>query len=302
MSKFVKSHAMNAITLYNLDSYSILKGPRQINTIDEDFVIFNDIKGIPIYTEPTRMQNTVLSICLNGYTRIMVNMQEYYVAPGSVLLVMPDQILQSLEISDDYECACIALSKKFGDEVFSKLKVMVPLFFYAQEYPCLNLEEYEVKRAMSYYDMLWERSSLEENGYVKEIIVSLLVSMFYELYDVYRARMPRAIVGKNRKSILFDHFMKALSEDYKKERSVDFYARKLFLTAKHLSSVVKEVSGRTAGQWIESFVIYEAKTLLKSSEKNIQEISDELNFTNQSFFGKYFKNCTGMSPKEYRAQ
>ena len=78
-----------------------------------------------------------------------------------------------------------------------------------------------------------------------------------------------------------------------------YYAGKMFLTPKHLSTVVKEVSGKTAGEWIDSLVILEAKALLKSSEQSIQEIADELHFANQSFFGKYFKHHTGMSPKEY---
>ena len=85
-------------------------------------------------------------------------------------------------------------------------------------------------------------------------------------------------------------------------RSVSFYSNKMFLTAKHLSTVVKEVSGKTASEWIDSLVILEAKALLKSSELSIQEIADELHFANQSFFGKYFKHHTGMAPKEYRRQ
>lgn len=72
------------------------------------------------------------------------------------------------------------------------------------------------------------------------------------------------------------------------------------LTPKHLSGVVKEVSGKTVGEWIDELVILEAKALLNSSSMNIQEIADRLNFANQSFFGKYFKHYTGMSPKEYR--
>ena len=76
----------------------------------------------------------------------------------------------------------------------------------------------------------------------------------------------------------------------------------LIRCSKHLSTVVKEISGKTAGEWIDSLVVLEAKALLKSSELSIQEIADELHFANQSFFGKYFKHHTGMSPKEYRRQ
>ena len=89
-------------------------------------------------------------------------------------------------------------------------------------------------------------------------------------------------------------------ENYKQERSVAFYADKLCVTAKYLSLISKEVSGQPAGNWIDEYVILEAKTLLKSSQMSIQEIADSLNFANQSFFGKYFKHHTGISPKEYR--
>ena len=94
--------------------------------------------------------------------------------------------------------------------------------------------------------------------------------------------------------------MVEVSNNYKQNRSVSFYADRLCLTAKHLSSVVKEVSGKTAGEWIDNFVILEARALLKSSDMSIQQIAEHLNFANQSFFGKYFKHFIGMSPKAYR--
>ena len=81
---------------------------------------------------------------------------------------------------------------------------------------------------------------------------------------------------------------------------MNFYAEKLFVTPKHLSAVLKEISGKTAGEWIDHRVILEAKLLLRTTGMNIQEISVALNFSNQSFFGKYFKHLTGLSPREYR--
>ena len=89
-------------------------------------------------------------------------------------------------------------------------------------------------------------------------------------------------------------------EYYKEERSLGFYAGKLCITPKYLSLISKDVSGRSAGEWIDQYVVLEAKTLLKSTRMSIQEIADVLNFANQSFFGKYFKHHTGISPKEYR--
>lgn len=81
-----------------------------------------------------------------------------------------------------------------------------------------------------------------------------------------------------------------------------FYADQLHITPKYLSSVIKEVSGRSAVEWIDRYVILEAKALLRYSGLSIQEIAYELNFSTQSFFGKYFKHHTGMSPSEYKSK
>ncbi|MCD7901620.1 MAG: helix-turn-helix domain-containing protein [Bacteroides sp.] len=290
----------NTSTTNHLTStFPAVTNSRKFDCIENDFIIFNDLRSMPLYKTPTRMDTSIIAICTNGYNRITVNMQEYYISAGTLLIAFPDQILQCLEISDDFQGIFIAISRKISDEIYPKLKIVLPLFFYTKEYPCVNLSSDEMSSLMEYYDMFWNKVKREDT-YKKDVIQGLLISMYYEIYDIYRHRVPRRSEKKNRKEILFDQFMRMLSENYKKERSVNYYARELFLTPKHLSSVVKEVSGKTAGEWIDNFVIFEAKSLLKSSQKNIQEISDELNFANQSFFGKYFKHYTGMSPKEYR--
>lgn len=290
---------MNVATFFQLNSFHIVQEPTNLNRVNDDFYIFNDIRIMPLYSTPTRLETTVISICLNGYTRVAVNMQEYFIGPGTMLIAMPDQILQSMEISDEYQGITIAISKNYTDEIFPKVKFILPIFFYTKEYPCINVKGEELNTVMEYYNMLWGRTK-RENESNKDVIQTLIVAMLYEIYAIYRNRIPRKKEAKNRKEMLFDQFMRHLSGNYKKERSVNFYAKELFLTPKHLSSVVKEVSGKTAGEWIDNFVLFEAKSLLKSSQKNIQEIADELNFANQSFFGKYFKHYTGMSPKEYR--
>ena len=96
--------------------------------------------------------------------------------------------------------------------------------------------------------------------------------------------------------------MKQVFIYYKQERSISFYAEKLCLTPKDLSSIIKQATGKLAGEWIDACVVLEAKMLLKCSEKSIQQIAEELNFANQSFFGKYFKHHTGMSPSKYKEE
>ena len=104
-----------------------------------------------------------------------------------------------------------------------------------------------------------------------------------------------------RDSIWLSKFIDLLDKYHQQERSVEFYAEKLFITPKYLSTVIKRTSGYNATNWINRYVILEAQSLLKYSDKSIQEIADCLNFSNASFFGKYFKRHTGMTPGEYKA-
>ena len=105
---------------------------------------------------------------------------------------------------------------------------------------------------------------------------------------------------KSKQEVLLEDFLDFVQKHYKEERSVEFYADKLCLTPKYLSTVIRQTSGKTAGEWIDEYVVLEAKALLKSTKMTIQQISEELNFPSQSFFGKYFKRLSGVSPKEYK--
>jgi AraC-like DNA-binding protein len=100
--------------------------------------------------------------------------------------------------------------------------------------------------------------------------------------------------------MLVEKFLDLVQTHYKEQRELSFYADKLCLTPKHLSKVIKKVSGTTANEWIDNHVTLEAQALLKSTDMTVQQVSEELNFPSQSFFGKYFKRCTGMSPSEYK--
>jgi AraC-like DNA-binding protein len=106
----------------------------------------------------------------------------------------------------------------------------------------------------------------------------------------------------NRAEEYFKQFTHLLGEHFREERSVGFYARQLCITPKYLTTLIKRISGQSVSEWIDNYVILEAKTLLKYSTMSIQEIAYYLNFPNQSFFGSYFKRNTGMSPSQYKAQ
>lgn len=280
---------------------SSVRGLRQIDFIDNDFAIFDDVSDIPMDEYPNRINAAVVAVCLTGSGKLGVNLKEYELNAGTLLMTLPDQIIQSLGVSDDFSGIFIAISPQFIDRAFTQMKELLSFMFYIKEHPCVPLSKAEQECMIEYHSFLWKRVKMKDNIFRKEIARSILAAMFYDLYNFCRKHMPAdEIPPKSRKEELFEKFMREVSINYKIDRSVTFYANKLCLTPKHLSGVVKEVSGKTAGEWIDNFVILEARALLKSSEMSIQEIAEYLHFANQSFFGKYFKHYVGMSPKEYR--
>ncbi len=102
------------------------------------------------------------------------------------------------------------------------------------------------------------------------------------------------------KDYLFQRFMRLLVEQEVKQRTVEWYGHELCVTPKYLSSVCRQVSGRTAFEWINQFVLADIRYQLKYTSRTIQEVADYLDFPNASFFGKYVRQHVGCPPKEYR--
>ena len=130
----------------------------------------------------------------------------------------------------------------------------------------------------------------------------LFRSTIYRIADPILARgtnLPSVGV-KERSSEYFERLIKLLTEHYREERSVEFYAEKMHISSKHFSRVIRNFTGKSVHQWIDEFVALEIKNLLKYSTMSVQQISNELNFPNPSFMGQYFKRITGLTPGEYR--
>ena len=103
-----------------------------------------------------------------------------------------------------------------------------------------------------------------------------------------------------RKEQIFRDFLTLLEQHFTQERSISFYADRMCLTPKYLSTIVKEVSGKHGMQWIDEYVTLEAKALLRDNSLSVKQVSDQLNFPSQSMFGRFIKKMTGYSPKQYK--
>lgn len=169
--------------------------------------------------------------------------------------------------------------------------------------PLCHLAPEAMKESVTLYRLMKAKIAETNNPFRKGALLGYIQVLTYNAYNYLLAPDPEEdkIKGKSsRQQELYSRFLNEVQNHYTQERSITYYANTLCVTPKYLSQVVYKVSGRFAGDWISDYVILEAKAMLKSRKYTIQQIADMLNFANQSFFGKYFKDKVGCSPSEYQ--
>ena len=182
--------------------------------------------------------------------------------------------------------------------------------FFLRENPYVEMTgaEYQAVSHMAAFmerklsDMNSRPDNRPERKLALELLRSMAQSLCLEVLNVYFAHHRVIAQTPSKQDLVFHHFMLNLFRSYRRQRDVTFYARQQHLSTRYFSSVIKERSGYSASQWIVRLVLAESKYLLETTELSIKEIADQLNFPSQSFFGRYFKQYMGVSPKDYRQE
>jgi AraC-like DNA-binding protein len=225
--------------------------------------------------------------------------QELVVHEGEMLVVSERHVIDGYKPSEDMEGLCIMMSVDFFHEIIKSVHDISSLFVAARMQPVMKLESNEIATFKEYFQAIRRKISDNHNHFRKHLIRTLMLAMFYDVGNViYRVKNFDESLMRSEKA--FTIFLKMVEENCKRERRVSWYAQQLGITPKYLSTAVKRISGRTPVEWIENYVTMELRVMLKNSSKSIKEITEEMNFPNQSFLGKYFKEHVGMSPSEYR--
>ena len=288
------------IPVLDIDRYN--NDPDMI-TVGHNFDIFNDTRAVPITeNRASRINPLVFSMYMEGKMELAVNMERYSIAPGDMVFIRPNDILQHFHRSDDFSAVFIAINAHSTLDIISQIKRTLPTHYYIKEIPPIHLEPDERLCIAEYYRLLKTKAAAKDNPMRREIIINIMRAMIYDLIYILQRRIPHDNSPKGREDQLTELFIRQMENSFREHRDVAYYADKLCLTPKYLSQMVKKATGRTAGQWIDYRVILEAKVLLQTTDMTVQQISQELNFPNQSFFGKYFKNLTGISPQKYRKE
>lgn len=270
-----------------------------METINDDrIIIMKSLKNISDYS--IMVKNYVILWCVKGKATLYINGNNYLLLPNALLICHPKILLEHSMASGDFEFRCVGVVPEYINQLSVIAGYNWNVKLGIEKKPVVYLTPDDVNILNSHYEFLLMK--LQETGkHHKESIDSFAQSFLFVIYDVLEKFVTEVNVPKfTSAESLFKEFVDLVEVMHSQERKIGFYADKLNVSSKYLSSVCKEVSGVSAYAFINQYVVKDIQYLLTETRKSIKEISTELNFDNLSFFGKYVKRFLGVSPKEYR--
>ena len=251
-----------------------------------------------LFKTPSKVPGYMFLLCFQGTCSITVHLTQYTMKKGTLLILLPDLYFQVLEQSDDckFIFAGFATELVRSSSLFSKSIEYTPFIF---EKPVLQLDKKAFDLMYSYLRIIIKAKNTSNNILTQEQAALTFTQLILGLGNLIK-NGKSVNQQYNRNQEIVKELVRTVVMNYHTERNVSFYADKMHLSPQHLSTTIKKITGKTLTDIISSFIINDAKAKLKSTEMTIQEIAYSLNFPDISFFGKYFKRYTGMSPKQYR--
>lgn len=269
-----------------------------LDYIDKDLILYSDVKELPLLEDILRPNMATIVVCHSGRMDMDVNASRLGIVKNDIFVCLPNAYIADLCMSSDIECSIICLSERIITEFLPESKLWDRLIMLSS-YPIIHVKEQKLEIMEMYVKIMKAKVESPDSGLRREILYSIIRTCMLELLeqlDVEQEGSEKCSRGK----VLFWKFMKLLSGTEVKPRLLSYYADKLCVTSKYLSSTCKEFSGKPAHAWITEYVMNDIRMLLTKSDKSIKEIADYLQFPNQSFFGKYVKENTGFTPGQYR--
>lgn len=266
----------------------------------DGLVLTNHIDQAFLSQGPVCMNFIVMGLCKKGTAQYTVDTREQSIKPGDLMFISERHIVDNYHASSDFECLFIMLSTEFYHSFVMNVKNVSSLLLFSMNNPVVPLTLNEIQVYTNYYQTIRVKMANIHHHFRTDLVKALLLAMFYDMSNVIWRVEKTDNKTRKRADALFAQFIRLLEENFRIERRVSWYAEQLGITAKYLSEMVKQVSKRTPNDWIDSYVMLEMRVMLKNTTKSIKEIAKSVNFPNQSFFGKYFKEHMGMSPSEYR--
>ena len=273
----------------------------QLDWSTNDFLVSDEQSLLRLHEVPMHIDGYSIGICLRGTAKMEVNLNVYEGGSNSMIITTPHQVLRVIDTSEDFLCRFIVFSKRFLAANYINPHLLDTFqFSNVNAIPVVHLDTAEADQLKELFVYIWRRFQEVSHPFRKEITGNLLIVLLHDFEAIYQKYFQVVQKKLSRKEELNRQFHNLLFRHFKQERGVRFYADQLFVTPKYLTETLKDVTGKSAGDWIDAAVIVEAQALLKNPGLTVQQVAHLLNFPDQSTFGKFFKKEVGMSPSDYR--
>jgi AraC-like DNA-binding protein len=289
--------------------FRVIKDNIENDSLEDDFLIFDNFSGenkvpelMSVTDYPIRLNSiTFIAFCMEGNIKFNLGLKKMMLSKNQLCVILSDRIIQTTEVSSDFRAGFMVVRKYFFNSQNHFIETM-NLHNVFMEQSCFDLSEKEMQEYVLIFNMMKEKIADTDNDYRLQIIQNFFQITFYNLYNLIVRRKnevpPQTVLSNN--MAIYERFIKSVEAHYRKEHSVKFYADKVCLTPKYLSSIIYEISGKHASDWIHEYIMLEAKALLKSTDMSLKNISDLLNFCTPSHFGRFFRRYAGCTPSEYK--
>ncbi|MBP3254552.1 MAG: AraC family transcriptional regulator [Bacteroidales bacterium] len=268
-----------------------------------DILIMSDISELPRKDKELLLDMVTVVICWQGQISVSIEGRLHHLTANKVLILSPNTFVDSYLASDDADVTLLCFSLQPLENNLMLNKTMIRSRLFIKQHPVLEITDDYREEMSLFYSIVPVIKGKEKKKYYKEIVESLLGCLAYMYLSIVEQQMEGMIANDSiadKQELLFADFLDLLDKHQGKLRKINDIASLLNISPKYLSSSIKKASGKNAQYWVHMTCIKAIQHKLKYSNKSIKEISFEMGFPDLSFFGKFFKTQTGMSPKEYR--
>ena len=249
-------------------------------------------------TPPFVINDNRLGIIMSGEAVINFNLQDRHLTSGTLVYIGPGTIIHPKRLSPDLRI--------FGMGLFSNFPMpfaqgQMPSAFNGQVRDFqLPVSEEHIATAQHILETIWQMVHVTDN-YHRPTVTALVAALMHHYDQLFNQQIDQLANSRSREQTIFDRFLQLVTQHCTEHHQIGYYADRMCLTERYLSTVVRQTSGTTAKDWIDRALITRIKIELRHTEKSAAQIAEEMHFTNPSFFSKYFRRLTGMTPGEYKS-
>lgn len=297
---------MKKETIRLIEFEEIAGNPQTVFYLDNDIAVIDQISPLAEKeNEPFKLNCLIINFCIEGEATLSINGHWYILQKDNCAILPPGCILQNSSLNEQCIFRIAIVSQKFLNQHFFTHKETWNILNYLQSNPIFPINAKDSYNMFLYKEMLLTLLKEKMHPYSKQSHRYFFAAMFSEFLGHLSQLIPEeeiAKVSRKRATVIVGEFMRLVATDDGTHRRASYYADRLCYSSKYLSTIVKEATARTPLQIINEHVMKQIKIMLKQSSLSIKEIADYFDFPNASFFGKFVKMHSGMSPLQYRLQ